>query len=86
MDIFTSDARKEACADTIQRLLKSIDEKEEELERHASLLEIADPHEEFKPGTSKGDALKAVVEKEKKEREEAARKRKQELIEKMKAE
>jgi pSer/pThr/pTyr-binding forkhead associated (FHA) protein len=86
MDIFTSDARKEACADTIQRLLKSIDEKEEELERHASLLEIADPHEEFKPGTSKGDALKAVVEKEKKEKEEAERKRKQELIEKMKAE
>jgi len=86
MDIFTSDARKEACADTIQRLTKSIQEKEEELERHASLLEIADPHEEFKPGTSKGDALKAVVEKERKEKEEAERKRKQELIEKMKAE
>ena len=86
MDIFTSDARKEACADTIQRLMKSIQEKEEELERHASLLEIADPHEEFKPGTSKGDALKAVVEKERKAKEEAERKRKQELIEKMKAE
>ena len=86
MDIFTSDARKEACADTIQRLTKSIQEKEEELERHASLLEIADPHEEFKPGTSKGDALKAVVEKERKEKEEAKLKRKQELIEKMKAE
>ena len=86
MDIYTSDARKEACADTIQRLMKSIQEKEEELERHASLLEIADPHEEFKPGTSKGDALKAVVEKERKAKEEAERKRKQELIEKMKAE
>jgi hypothetical protein len=86
MDMFSSDARKEACADTIQRLMKSIQEKEEELERHASLLEIADPHEEFKPGTSKGDALKAVVEKERKEKEEAERKRKQELIEKMKAE
>ena len=61
-------------------------EKEEELERHASLLQIADPCEEFKPGTKKGDALKAVVENERKEKEKAEQKRKQELIEKMKAE
>ena len=86
MDIFTSDARKEACADTIRRLTKAIEEKEEELERHASLLQIADPCEEFKPGTKKGDALKAVVENERKEKEKAEQKRKQELIEKMKAE
>ena len=86
MDIFTSDARKEAIVDTLERLEKSINEKRVELERHTSLLKLADPTEEFKPGTSQGDALKESIDKNTREKEEVETRRKQELLEKAKEE
>lgn len=72
----------------IDRLRETLSEKVSELERVSRLLKYADPKEEFRPGSAKGDAMRKRVEEaearrveEEKKREEALKAKRAEELE-----
>lgn len=72
----------------IDRLREALSEKVSELERVSRLLKYADPKEEFRPGSAKGDAMRKRVEEaearrveEEKKREEALKAKRAEELE-----
>jgi len=63
----------------VDKLRITLSEKVSELERVSRLLKLADPTEEFKPGSAKGDALRRRAEEERVKADEDARRRTDEL-------